>query len=275
MKTSKTLSLLILSLFATAALAFTPPAALAADVSIGAGAGVVPDYEGSDDYEVVPVPYLTVKWDNNMSLDLLGNKAKANLLPSPTWKLGPIFQYIKQRDNVDDNKVDKMKNVGTSLMAGGFLGFHYENWRAGIEAMTDVNNGNDGSIVRLNGGYSIPFAPVWNLSIGVYTTWADDDYMSSYFGVDRKDAERSGLKRYNADSGFKDVGTTFTLSYSPWQRVSLLGIAGYKRLLGDAADSPVTDDRGDENQFVAAIVAVYHFNIGSTEQSEVGSGAWY
>jgi outer membrane scaffolding protein for murein synthesis (MipA/OmpV family) len=33
----------------------------------------------------------------------------------------------------------------------------------------------------------------------------------------------------------------------------------YKRLLGDAADSPVVDDEGDPNQFVGAMLLIYRF----------------
>ena len=57
------------------------PTAQAADVSLGAGLGVAPDYEGSEDYEVVPIPYVDVKWDNHMSINWLGNTAKVNLIP--------------------------------------------------------------------------------------------------------------------------------------------------------------------------------------------------
>jgi outer membrane scaffolding protein for murein synthesis (MipA/OmpV family) len=38
-----------------------------------------------------------------------------------------------------------------------------------------------------------------------------------------------------------------------------MGIASYKRLVGDAEDSPVVDDAGDPNQFTAGILVVYHW----------------
>jgi hypothetical protein len=41
-------------------------------------------------------------------------------------------------------------------MLGGFLGFEYQNWSADIEAMADVADGNDGTLLRLNAGYRIP-----------------------------------------------------------------------------------------------------------------------
>ena len=44
------------------------PAAQAADYSIGGGIGVKPDYEGSSDYELVPVPAGSARFSNGMYL---------------------------------------------------------------------------------------------------------------------------------------------------------------------------------------------------------------
>jgi outer membrane protein len=235
------------------------PASHAADVSLGAGVGLAPDYEGSDDNEAVPIPYVDVKWANHMSLNWLGNKAKLNLIPSPIWRGGVVGEYIAERDDVDNDRVDLLEDVDTSIMFGGFFGFEYDNWSASVEAMADVADGNDGAIVRLNGGYQIPIDQTWNLSLGVFTTWADDDYMEAYFEIDAADAARSGLQTFSADSGFKDVGLNLRASYKPWEQWGFLGLASYKRMLDDAEDSPVVDDEGDENQFSGGILVFYKF----------------
>ncbi len=228
-------------------------------IALGLGVGASPDYEGSDDYQAVPIPYVNIMWSNHMSISLLGNKAKVNLLPSPIWKAGVVGEYIAERDDVDNNRVDRLEDVDTSFMLGGFFGFEYANWSASIEAMTDVADGNDGAIVRLNGGYRIPIDQSWLLSLGAFTTWADDDYMEAYFEIDNRDSDRSGLDKFGADSGFKDVGLNLAASFKPWQHWGLMGLVSYKRLLNDAEDSPVVDDEGDENQFVGGILVIYNF----------------
>jgi outer membrane protein len=231
----------------------------AADVSVGLGAGLAPDYEGSEDYEAVPIPYVNVRWSNHMSINWLGNKAKVNLIPSPIWRGGVVGEYIQERDDVDNDRVDNLEDVDTSVMLGGFLGFQYGNWSADIEAMADAADGNDGAIVRLNGGYRIPIDQIWSLSLGVFTTWADDDYMQSYFEIDAADSARSGLSTFNADSGFKDVGLNLVASYKPWEHWGFMGLVSYKRLLGDAEDSPVVDDEGNANQFSGGVLVFYKF----------------
>ena len=245
--------------FVLALLALFAAPMQAADVSVGLGAGLSPDYEGSEDYEAVPIPFFNVAWSNHMSINVMGNKAKVNLIPSATWKGGLIGEYIGERDDVDSDAVDDLKDVDTSIMLGAFFGFEYNNWSASIEAMQDVADGNDGAIIRLNGGYRIPISQSFRLGLGAFTTWADDDYMEAYFAIDAADSARSGLSTYNADSGIKDVGVNISATYQPWQKWGFMGLLGYKRLLGDAEDSPVTDDEGDENQFFGGVLVFYKF----------------
>jgi len=231
----------------------------AADVAAGLGVAAVPDYEGSDDYDILPFPMLIARWENHRSIKLLGARAQANLIPSATWKGGVVIEFIRERDDVDDSRVKRMADVDASLMTGGFLGYTYKDWNVSIEAMLDVADGNDGSIIRLNGGYNISVNDEWHVSLGAFTTWADDDYMEAYFEVDARDSARSGLKQFSADSGFKDIGGIVSISYSQWERWNVMGMVKYARLLGDAEDSPVTDDRGSANQTTLGLLVSYKF----------------
>jgi outer membrane protein len=227
--------------------------------SAGLGFGIVPDYEGSSDYTVVPLPYLSMRFANNMSVLWIANKVSANLVPHRNWMAGPLVEYIRSRADVDNNRVDRMKNVDAALMMGGFVGYRIERFTFMLEAMQDVANANDGAVVRLKGLYHMPIDEEWSALFIAYTTWASDDYMDAYFGVNQADSTRSGLHTYSADAGFKDVGFVVPVTYSPWEHWSFMGAVGYKRLVGDAEDSPVVDDAGNANQFIAGAFAIYKF----------------
>ena len=69
------------------------------------------------------------------------------------------------------------------------------NWNASIGAMQDVTDGNDGAIVRLNGGYRFPIGQSFRLGVGPFGTRADDDYMEAYFEIDAADSTRNIIKR--------------------------------------------------------------------------------
>ncbi len=125
MKNQQTFMGLLLTLLV---LLLVIPGAQAAEFSIGGGLGVAPDYEGSSDYEIVPVPAGQAKFDNGMFVKLLGLNLRANLIPSKFWRLGPIYNYRAERDNVEDNRVDRMREVSDANAFGIFGGIDWEGW---------------------------------------------------------------------------------------------------------------------------------------------------
>ena len=127
-----------------------------------------------------------------------------------------------------------------------------------VEARQDVANDN-GFLATVRGVYGSRLTERWRFDGSVGSTWASEDYMSSYFGIDAADAARSGLDQFSADEGFKDVSFGGVLTYRLFERLSVSGIASYTRLIDDAADSPVVDDVGDENQFFGGALVNYRF----------------
>jgi len=242
-----------------AALCLMAPAVQAADVSVGGGIGIKPEYEGSEDYELVPVPFADFKADNGMFVRLLGLNLRANLIPSKTWRLGPVYNYRAERDNVDNSRVDRMRAVSDANELGLFGGFDYNNWTVSLEFLADTGDAYDGWYSKLRGGYNWIINPSWVLSIGAFTTYADDDYMQTYFGVSASDSRRSGLSRYNADAGIKDVGLDLGLNWAITQNWSARGIASYTQLVGDADDGSPVVDQGSEGQFFGAALIIYKF----------------
>ena len=235
----------------------------AADISIGGGVGLAPDYEGSEDYEAIPIPSARVVLDNGMYALLgyglsEGLTLRVNLLPSQTWRLGPMVNYRPSRSHVENDQVDDLKNVSDATELGGLAGFWNNHWSAFIEFLTDTGDAHAGWLLTLKGGHNWILSDRWATSFGVNGTYASKDYMRTYFGINAADSGRSGLPRYNAEAGIKDVGVDLEVVWYLKQSWSMRGIAQYKRLVGDAADSPVVDE-GSENQFFGGAFVVYSF----------------
>ena len=57
------------------------------------------------------------------------------------------------------------------------------NWR--LSSLLRYGSGESGQGVTANFGanYTVDIAPQWRLALGVSTTWANSQYMQSYFGV--------------------------------------------------------------------------------------------
>ena len=227
-------------------------------VTIGLGAAMVPDYEGSDDYTFAPVPLFKLIDPAGWYVELIGNTLRANVMPRGEWKLGPMARYRAERDDVDNNRVDRMQKVDAAFELGGFVGFDRDNWTAKLEIVQDVADSHDGALVGLTVGYTFPMDPA-RLTVSGFTTYASEDYMKTYFGVSAADHARSGLKQYDADDGFKDLGATVVAMYSINQNWGVTGALRYTRLIGDAADSPLVEDEGSENQMLASALVSYTF----------------
>ena len=229
------------------------------DLSLGAGAALVPDYEGSDDSEGYPALLLSAQWEQGFYVKLAGPAIRANALPSKTWSLGPVLQFRKARDNdVENAQVALMREIESTVEAGAFAGFNHAGWDASVQFVGDTSDEHDGSLTKVIAGYSFKEAGV-NTRIGISTTYADDDYMDTYFSVDANNAIRSGLPVYKAEADFKDFGVDLTVRYPINDKWDVMGLLGYTAILGDAKDSPIVDQVGNESQVTFGLLAVYNF----------------
>jgi outer membrane scaffolding protein for murein synthesis (MipA/OmpV family) len=149
--------------------------------------------------------------------------------------------------------------VDAAVMLGGFAGFDVDRCSAFIQVVQDVSGSNDGLVATLGVGYTMPIDDRTLVALTATMDYASGEYMSTYFGIDAADSARSGLKTHDADAGIKDVGVGVLLQYYPWDHVGFRALARYARLVGDAADSPVVDDRGDENQVLGGLMVTYRF----------------
>jgi outer membrane protein len=233
--------------------------------TLGAGAGAAPDYEGSDDYEIVPLWNLRVAnlYHPKTFVQVIGPRFRSNFLPSDHWRFGLAGQFIKERDDVESDRVDALEKVDPSLMLGVVAGYDFladpqQDLVLEVEARQDVANDN-GFLATIRGVYGSRLTERWRFDASVGSTWASEDYMSSYFGIDAADAARSGLDQFSADEGLKDFSVGGALTYQLFERVSVSALANYTRLLEDAEDSPVVDDAGDENQLFAGALVNYRF----------------
>ena len=239
--------------------------ALAVDFRIGAGLGVKPDYEGSDDYEFAPNWLLSATnlYHPDTYVIIGGPILRSNFVPDPNIRLGLSGQYVGNRHHVHDSRVDDMRGVDDSLLLGVIGGWDFlpepnRSLSVTLDVRADTLNGN-GVLITPRLTYSGPLGGDWNIKTEVYSTWASDDYMSEYYGVSSANAARSGLKSFNADDSFKEVGLALDVNYRISQRWTATGVAVLSRLIGDAADSPVVDDRGDKNQFYLGALVSFGF----------------
>lgn len=235
------------------------------EFTLSAGVGVGPDYEGSDDYR--PVPLWGVRVANlyhpSTYIGIRGLRLQSNFLPSERFQLGIVADYSSDYDNVDDDAVNELEQPSEAVHLGVLAGFEFSDERHiqyGLEiaATYDVLHGN-GAVVTPQASIRVPLAKTFLLNGSIAASWASGDCMSNRFGISADDAARSGLDIHDADAGFKDVELGIGATYVITRRWSVTMSGRYQRMLGDAADSPVIDDRGSQDAFRLGALVNYRF----------------
>ncbi|MCR6628596.1 MAG: MipA/OmpV family protein [Magnetospirillum sp.] len=233
------------------------------NIRLGAGALYQPEYEGSDEYEVTPVPMVMINYRDLIFLrgPTLGANAVTWQGPRPSDKLqiGPLVRYQFGRDEDDSDDLHGMGDIDGAVELGGFVTYAVGPWSAGLTVFRDVSGSHDGLTAKLSAGNRLPLGPKLTLRSEIAATWADDNYTETFFGVTAVQSARSGMRQYRPEGGFKDAGITFDLDYNLTENWGLTGRLGYKRLLGDAADSPLVADRGSADQLSTGLFVNYKF----------------
>ena len=249
-------------------------------LTVGVGAGIIPSYEGSDDYRVIPVPQLRGKvsdfafWTRGPSLyfDVIPNRGQDIDL-----QLGPIAGVRFDRSSIKNIKDDAVRALGERDVAvelGGFVGIgktgiitsDYDNLSVRVAVTKDVAGAHGSYIVTPAIEYFTPLSTRSFVGLGVSADYVGKKYGRYYYDVDAAGAFASGLPEYSragGGAGFKKIGVNLTggvsLSGDIRKGWALFALGGYSRMLGDYADSPVVSIAGSKNQWVGAVGVGYTF----------------
>ena len=227
------------------------------------GAIAVPDYEGSADKAAAPLLLGRLDLGSYGSLRLAGAGLHYNLLgPKSRWALGPVLSFRAARDaDVDDAVVQRLREVEAATEFGFFIEYGLadtfsqgDRLAFGLEA-----KGGKGSQFSLGLSYQAARRSGLQLGFDARAVFANDRYMDTYFSVDSDNSLRSGLPGYAATSGLKSISLGINASYDLSNEWTLIGRVGFSRLLSDARDSPIVQQRGDANATSAGLAVGYRF----------------
>jgi outer membrane protein len=238
------------------------------NIRLGVGPSLTPYYEGDDKYKFSVLPAISLRYQdlvevNNNEVRLIAfNRlfsADAGKMGGGNLRIGPTVSVDFGRDEGDSPDLTGLGDVGTSLELGAFVAYTEGRMRLRARARHDVISGHGGGTVRLDAAYTVFQAAPVALGVNVTSTWATGTYMRSYFGVSAAQSAASGLPAFVPGSGFKDVGVELSANYVFASQWALVSNVGYKRLMGDAADSPLVRLRGAANQMAFQAFVVYSF----------------
>ena len=249
-------------------LTFTAAPAIAQDgegrgytITLGLGAQTYPKYPGADSYGINPLPIFGFRRegtpmpfeapDDGIGLGLLGRDSAFNF--------GPAIRLQNKRE--EDDVGAPVGDVGFTVEVGGFVEiFPTDNFRIRAELRQGLG-GHEGLTGDVGADLVIRGEDRTIFSIGPRARWADNDYHDAYFGVPVA-IPASGLAAFDPGSGFYAIGAIAGITHKLGRNWGLQGYAGYDRLIGDAADSPIVRGFGSRDQFSGGLGLFFEFNVG-------------
>ena len=234
----KTLFILMLALF------FISPEILRADeFSVGGMAISRPNYEGADGKEVDILPLLDISIGKSFFLNNERGLG-AYFLKNRAFELGGSLGYYDSRDEEDDEKLTGLDSVDDGIDGRIFAKIRLNEYSFFVQIRNDLSNKHDGTLYVFGTDYFNKPSSYTNWRVKSSLTFADDNYMRTYFGISDAQSHLSGLNRFKAGSGFKDFTLDWIYNHYLSRHWGLKGVIGYKYLVGDAADSPLVTSKG-------------------------------
>jgi outer membrane scaffolding protein for murein synthesis (MipA/OmpV family) len=204
-------------------------------VTVGVGAIYMPEYEGSDEFEVQPYPLISADFGERVHLNTEG--LTVDLFERNGFRVG-LKGGVEMGRKEDDS--DYLRGLG-DIDIGGVIGgiVSYETGPFEVYATLDKTIGGSEGLTGTFGAKASHRYERFIFSADVSGTWADDNHMESYFGVTSAQSARSGLPEYEAKAGIKRVDVRGSITYMMTESWMVTGAAGTGFLLGDAKDSPI------------------------------------
>ena len=234
----KTLFTLILAIF------FISPEILRADnFSIGTMAISRPNYEGADGKQFDILPLIDINIGKSFFLNTERGLG-AYFLKSRLLELGGSFGYYESRKEEDDDKLKGLGDIDGGIDGRIFAKIPFNEYSFFVQIQNDLSNKHDGTLYVFGADYFNKPSSYTNWRVKSSLTFADDNYMRSYFGISEAQSVLSGLNRFKAGSGFKDFTLDWIYNHYLSRHWGLKGVIGYKFLVGDAAESPLVTSKG-------------------------------
>jgi MipA family protein len=206
------------------------------NVVVGGGFRVESKFEGADDVEIKPIPWVSADFGRYVSIDPRG--LTINAWDYEGLSVKGSLGYDLGRDSSDDRHLHGLGDIGAGAVLGLELAYDWEPVEIKLELDKTIG-GSDGFSAKFGTAYAFSVAD-FRFSIGPSITWADSNHMESYFGVTDRQSRKSGLSGFDADAGFKRIDLEVSGLYMIDEHWWVRGEAGFGLLLGDAADSPVS-----------------------------------
>lgn len=224
---------------------------------VGAMALSQPEYEGSGRRILKVRPLWAYQWGRfristsrsaaamNFASDPQGPGASALLVDGKRVRFGAALRLDSGRNSGTSGRLKGLPDIERTVRGRVFVGYRLsDHWDISANVSQDLLGRQGGAVGSFDIGYHKRLSATVQWSAGVGISMANRQNMQTYFGITPEQAATSGLPVYLPGSGLRNAyaGTGFITALTP--RWILFGNLGVSRILGNAASSPLTLERG-------------------------------
>jgi outer membrane protein len=213
------------------------------ELNLGGGALLSPTYAGSSATQLRPFPFVSGGYGDWLDFDLLDG-VRVSALNLSGFSLGPMLRLRDGRSTDDSRRyLTGLRNFSDTVEVGGFIAYTAGPLYADVSVTQDVARSHGGAVLDARVLLSVPIGRV-AITAGPQLRATSRQYAQSFYGIDERDAARSGYGTYRPGAGIERIGALLAAQWRVTDRWSLQGFVEYGRLQGDAADSPLVAGAG-------------------------------
>jgi MipA family protein len=236
-------------------------------ITVGVGGAVLPDYEGSDDYRIIPAAAVRGKVNGisfstrgtYLATDLIANSGKVG------FDLGPMVGVrLGSRRHIHDDVVERLPKTKTAFEVGatGGISFRgltnpYDSLSLSLDVLHDIGNAHESTTFSPHVDFSTPLSRRTYASLSLGSEFVSNKFADYYYTITPADSLASGLPVFNAGGGMKNWKASLLVNQSITGDLlhgfSVFGLGQYSRLVGDFKRSPIVSLRGSPNQWLGAV----------------------
>lgn len=225
-------------------------------ITIGGSAEYGPVYPGSSKNGLSGLPSFDIRRfgepDENSAPD---DNLDYSLIDLGRFEAGPVLGLRDRRSISDDTRLGGLHTIDWGVDLGVFAQYWLvpDTLRLRTEVRQALSNGS-GLAVDIGADWFIQPAEGWTFSMGPRLSFGNGRYMKQYFSVSDAEAAANGnVDPFQANGGLKSVGATISATYDITPSWSIQVYDRFDRLVGDAADSPVTRKFGSASQNIIGV----------------------
>lgn len=207
---------------------------------LGFGPSIGPKWPTAKVYEPGVAAFFDLKF---LRIPMVGEVVTGQ---TRAFSIGPSVQVIGERDDDDAAYLTGIPDRDLSVELGVKASFEYA-WVRAVGAIRYGVIGHNGFVGEVGGDLAVKNVPNLELYVGPRVGFGDDAFMDTYFEVP---ASALFLPQYDPSGGITTVGLNMEASYALTERVRLHGEARWQHYVGDALDSPITEEGNDHELFV-------------------------